>query len=160
MSEKTGDAARRRDRPWWVVPALVGIALGGIVGFAVLPTPLPACSPVDAPSDVVVVRFLERLGSSEAAIKECWTPGRLSQKELQTYVRARPPKTISLVDHYVGQGYGQVLIQWETVLTWNDGPPEGWRADEARFIVLARQDGPTRWTIEVTQPPLRPSGIR
>lgn len=156
IAEATADTDLRRGRPWWFGPALIGIVLGGVVGFASLPTPLPACSPVDASSELVVLRFLERLGSSEAAIQECWTPGRLSQKELQTYLRARPPKTISLVNHYLGQGDGRVLIQWETVLTWTDGPPEGWRADEPRFIMLARHDGPTRWTIELTQPPLRP----
>jgi hypothetical protein len=150
------DVASIRRRPWWAIPGLAGVLVGGAIGFTLLPTPLPPCSPADAPSELVVQRFLERLGSSAASIQECWSPGKPTRDELETYVGARPPKTISLTSHSVGQGGGRVLIQWHTVLTWSDRPPEGWHTDEPRLITLIRHDGPTRWTIEATDAPRRP----
>lgn len=137
-----------------ILAVTAGIALGLTIGLAALPTS-PPCSPADAPSEVVVRRFLERLGSSESAILDCWTPGALRPKELQSYLHARPPKRVSLLNVYAGHSDTQVLVQWEVSLTWDGPPPDGWQPDESRFIVLARQDRPVRWTIETTQPPLR-----
>jgi hypothetical protein len=135
------------------VPAILGAALGGLIGVVVLPTPLPACAAPNVSSEVVTQRFLERLGSSADSISECWTPGRLSAKELQTYVAAKPPTAVRLVRYGIGQGQNsEVYIQWVVALTWSGAPPEGW-PDEDRWITLLRHDNPTRWTVDSTVAP-------
>ena len=144
-----------RRRPRWFSPALVGVILGGVAGLLVLPTPLPACAPPGASSEVVVRTFFERLGSSAATIEECWAPGRLMPDDLQAYLRASPPTTVTFVQAHEGRGQNsEILLAWETLLTWNGPPPGGWRADQARFIYLVRQNSPLRWIIIDTQPPL------
>ncbi len=147
----------RGKKPWWFSPALLGVFLGGFVGLLVLPTPLPPCAAPDVPSEVVTRRFLERLGSSADAIAECWSAGRLDPEELDNYVLAKPPASISFVTYAEGRGNNdEIYVQWNVALTWNGSPPRGWSADQSRWIMLVRHDNPTRWTIEQTHAPQVP----
>jgi hypothetical protein len=79
-------------------------------------------------------------------------------EELDTYVRAKPPTRYAFGAYSVGQGRsGEHYLHWQMHLTWAGAPPHGWRSDEPRWILLIRHDRPTRWTIERTDEPLRPS---
>lgn len=139
-------------RPWWFRPALVGVALGGIVGVVLLTPPAP-CSPPGANPEVVVRRFLARLGSSATAIEDCWTAGSLGPEELRAYLDATPPASTSLVP-YSGPEDGLILgpgapahAHWVVVPTWRGPPPRGWPSDGPISIQLLRPNGSDRWAI-------------
>jgi len=138
-------------RPWWFSPGLVGVALGGLLGAALLPTLLPPCSPPGANSEIVVRRFLERLGSSAAAIEECWT-SESGPEELRAYLDATPPASISLVPYpgphvFLLGPNAPAYAHWLVKANWNGRPPAGWPNDEAISIHVLRPDGSGRWTI-------------
>ena len=145
-----------RGRPWWVGPALVGVMGGAIAGTFASADELPPCSPPAARVEIVVERFLARLGASEDAIRDCFTVGRPTAVELARYAAARPPldyriDKISEASDDRGKAW---FAAAQVVASWRGDPPEGWSRDRYQWIVLRASGVPTRWTIEETRPPL------
>lgn len=139
-------------RPWWFGPGLVGVALGGLLGLALLPTSLPPCSPPGGNSDIVVRRFLERLGSSVTAIEECWARESLGPEELRAYLDATRPTEVSLVPPSGTTSFAlgpnaPELAEWVVVPTWSGPPPRVWPNGKPISIQLLRPSGSTRWMI-------------
>ena len=132
-----------RPRPWWFNAALVGVLGGATVGVFVAPEPLPPCTPPNAAPEVVVDRFLARLGSSTEALRDCFTTGRPTDYELEMYAGARPPVSYRIGAISVGRSgafsSGDVTFTGMQVFaSWGDGAPELWTRDDFRWIVLRR----------------------
>ena len=145
-----------RRRPWWIGPALVGVMSGAIAGTFISPGELPPCSPQDARVEIVVARFMARLGTSEQAIRDCFTAGRPNEIELTRYAAARPPldyriEKISEASDDRGRAWFAAV---QVVASWRGDPPEGWSRDRYQWIVLRASGPPMRWTIDETRPPL------
>jgi hypothetical protein len=148
--------APTRRRPWWVGPSLAGILGGAIAGTFVSIGEFPPCAPPQARVEIVVERFMARLGASEAAIRDCFTAGRPNEVELARYAAARPPmdyriEKISEASDDRGRPWFAAV---QVVASWRGDPPEGWSRDRYQWIVLRASGPPTRWTIEETRPPL------
>ena len=115
-------------------PALLGIAIGAVTGEVLSAgRSFAPCAPPDAEVELVVDRFLTRLGSPELSLRECFTDGRPNEAEMSSFVAA-------------------VLV----AATWERDPPEWWDRDLSRWILLRRHEATKRWTIEETQPLRRP----
>ena len=147
--------------PWWFAAALVGVMAGAVAGMFVARGPLPPCTPPGAAPEVVVDRFLERLGSSTDVLRDCFTTGRPTDYELELYAAARPPASYRIGSIAVGRSgpnsSGDVTFTAIQVFAiWDVGAPALWAGDDFRWIVLRRHEAPTRWTIDQTQPPRRP----
>ncbi len=156
--DDAGTPVAREGRPWWFLPPVAAIALVAILASLVPdpPSPMPPCSPPDARLEVVVDRFLSRLGSSPEAISECWVAGRLSVAELSWYTEARPPTRYQFGTYSEGRGLtGEIYYAVQVFPTWGGAPPAGW-GDTFRWIMLQRFDRPTRWMVFETQPPFAP----
>lgn len=136
-------------RPWWFLPAIVGVIAGGAIGFLALPRPLPSCSPPGADSQVVVARFLERMGSSVADIADCWIAGEDRSAELSTYARASAPASYSLTtDPPIGVVFGHGDYErWLLRASWKELPPAGWSSDVPIFVSVLRPAGSSQWKI-------------
>ena len=150
-----------RRRPWWFGAALVGVLGGAVVGVFAAPEALPPCTPPTAAPEVVVDRFLARMGSSTAALRDCFTIGRPTDYELEMYAAARPPVSYRIGSIAVGRSgpnfSGDVTFTAIQIYAlWHVGAPELWAGDDFRWVVLRRHETPTRWTIDETQPPRRP----
>jgi hypothetical protein len=144
-----------RRPPWWFRTALAGVIGGAFLGILITEAPLP-CSPPGARVELVVERFMTRLGSTPAGIRDCFTAGRPAEVELARYAAARPPSDyriakISEASNDRGEAWFAAV---QVVASWHGDPPEGWNRDRYQWIVLRRNDVSTRWTIEETRPPL------
>lgn len=134
---------------------------GAVVGMFVAREPLPPCAPPSATPEIVVDRFLARMGSSTDALRDCFTIGRPTDYELEMYAAARPPVSYRIGAIAVGRSgpnsSGEVTFTAIQVFAlWQVGAPELWTRDDFRWIVLRRHEAPTRWTIDQTQPPRLP----
>lgn len=144
-----------RHRPWWFRAGLVGIVGGALAGMFITETPLP-CSPPGARVELVIERFMARLGSTEDGIRDCFTTGKPGEVELARYAAARPPlgyriAKISEASNSRGEAWFAAV---QVVASWPDDPPEGWNRDRYQWIVLRLGGEPARWTIEETRGPL------
>lgn len=134
-----------------------GATLGALSDAA---GPRPHCSPAGALPEVVIDRFLARLGSSSEALRECFTTGRPTDYELAMYVAAVPPTRYRVGSTTVGRSgpnsSGDVTFTAiQVYAAWHVGAPDLWARDDFRWIVLRRHEAPARWTIDETQPPRR-----
>jgi hypothetical protein len=150
-----------RRRPWWFSAALVGVMGGAIVGLFIARDALPPCTPPNAAPEIVVERFLARLGSSTDALRDCFTTGRPTDYELDMYAAAAPPASYRVGLIGVGRNgpnnSGDAsFTAIQVFASWRDGAPELWTRDDFRWIVLRRHEAPTRWTIDQTLAPRRP----
>jgi hypothetical protein len=155
-----GDDERQAARPWWFAPALAGVLFGALGGAVLnVGAPLPPCTPPQAEVELVVDRFLTRLGSSEHALRDCFTAGRPTDVEMESLIGANPPMTYRIERIAIGRDPVVDDVRFAAVLvsaTWRAGPPILWAREESRWILLRRDEIAKRWTIEETQPPRRP----
>ena len=151
---------RPRERPWWVGPALLGIAIGAVTGDILSAgQSFAPCAPQDAEVELVVDRFLTRLGSPEVSLRECFTDGRPNEAEISSFVAAAPPTSYRIERVTVGRDPIVNDVRFAAVLvaaTWERDPPAWWDRDLSRWILLRRHETTKRWTIEETQPLRRP----
>ncbi len=155
-----GEDEQVRARPWWFFPALAGVVVGALVGELIgVDEALPPCSPPNAEVELVVDRFLTRLGSPEDLLRRCFTDGRPTDVELSGFVAATPPTSYRIERVAIGRDAVTNDVRFAAVLvaaTWYGEPPALWARGESRWIVLRRDEAAKRWTIEETQRPRRP----